>query len=270
MRRRRLGPAALAVGALVGALAGVGTGAVVVPAGGGPSSGAALLADPRSPDEVGSEDAGGTADTGTELPTAEPAVPPTLEPVDLLPPEDRAAGLTSREVPRSADGELVVVPGDEAAPHPDRAVRRVRVEVESGLPVDGARFAETVMRTLNDERGWGADGSVTFARTDGDADIRVVLASPDTVDAMCAPLRTRGLYSCGRYGHAAINHTRWVEATDEFEDLTTYRRYVVNHEVGHLLGHQHVRCPGAGELAPVMQQQTIQVAPCLPNAWPNP
>jgi hypothetical protein len=183
---------------------------------------------------------------------------------------DRSAGLLSAAVPESAGGDLVVVPGSAPAPAPDRPVRTVRVEVESGLEVDGALFAAMVMTTLNDPRGWGGDGSLSFARTDGDADIRVVLASPDKVDAMCSPLNTHGDYSCGRNGHAAINYTRWVQATDEFTDRTLYRQYVVNHEVGHLLGHQHVSCTGAGDLAPIMQQQSIRVAPCLPNAWPRP
>ena len=186
---------------------------------------------------------------------------------------DREAGLLSIAVPTSAGGDLVVVPGSEAAPHPERRVRTVRVEVESGLDVDGELFAATVMRILNDPRSWGGDGSMSFARTDGDAEIRVVLASPDKVDAMCAPLNTHGDYSCGRYGHAAINHTRWVQATEEYlqiSDITTYREYVVNHEVGHLLGRQHVQCPGAGERAPIMQQQSIRVGPCVANAWPFP
>ena len=109
---------------------------------------------------------------------------------------------------------------------------------------------------------------MSFARTDGPADLRVVLASPALVDALCAPLATAGQFSCGRNGHAALNFRRWVQATDEFADRTLYRQYLVNHEVGHLLGHPHERCPGAGLPAPLMQQQSIRVAPCLPNGWP--
>ena len=186
---------------------------------------------------------------------------------------DRSVGLLSAEVPDFATGELVVVPGSSPAPHPDRRVRTVRVEVERGLAVDGELFAATVMSILNDPRSWGGDGSMSFARTDGRAEIRVVLASPDKVDAMCYPLTTRGKYSCGRYGHAAINYARWVTGTAEYlelSDMTTYRQYVINHEVGHLLGRQHTRCPGAGERAPIMQQQTVEVGPCVANAWPFP
>lgn len=183
---------------------------------------------------------------------------------------DRQAGLLTARVPTAGDGALVVVPGVVAAPHPDLPVRTVRVEVEAGLDVDPVLFARTVMDILNDPRGWGGDGSVSFARTDGEADLRVVLASPDLVDQMCAPLRTAGVTSCGRNGHAALNHTRWVQAADGFTDRSEYRRYQVNHEVGHLLGHPHTTCPGAGLPAPVMQQQTYGLDGCLANGWPFP
>jgi hypothetical protein len=204
-------------------------------------------------------------------PTAVPVPDPNAVDPAGLTLADREAGLTSLAVPTSATGDLLVAPGSVDPPNPAAArVVRVRVEVESGLDIDPARFAATVLATLNDPRGWGADGSVSFARTDGDADLRVVLASPDTIDDLCAPLETVGRYSCGRNGHAALNHTRWVQGTDDFADVVQYREYLVNHEVGHLLGHGHVECPAAGAVAPVMQQQTVGVAPCVPNGWPFP
>jgi hypothetical protein len=203
-----------------------------------------------------------------------PVPVPTLLPPGVAGPVwlseiDRADGLLSVEVPESGSGVLDVVPGSAPAPGP-APVRTVRVEVEQGLPVDGQAFAATVMTTLNDPRGWGAQGAVTFAWTDGPADVRVVLASPATVDALCAPLRTGGQVSCGRNGHAALNFRRWVEGTDEFTDRHLYRQYLVNHEVGHLLGHPHEDCPAAGQPAPLMQQQSYTVAPCTPNGWPFP
>jgi len=183
------------------------------------------------------------------------------------------AGLTTTEMmPRSASGELVTVPGTEEPPREADTVRPVRVQVEEGLPVDGEAFATFVMTVLNDERGWGHDGSVVFSRTDGPSDISVVLASPALTDELCRPLRTLGEYSCGRGGRAVLNAERWSDGAAPFLDgggnITEYRQYLVNHEVGHLLGHPHEACPVPGEPAPIMLQQTMRLEGCLPHAWP--
>lgn len=244
---------------------GGGTGTAVA----GGSDGAPSSVADRATPGAGESSAGGATGDGA-VPEAEPA-PPVAQPLpEGMTADDVAAGLLSTAVPASAGGDLAVVPGSEPAPLTDRTVRTVRVEVENGLEVDGPLFARMVMDTLNDPRSWGAEGELTFARTDGDADLRVVLASPQKVDELCAPLETRGIYSCGAYGQAVLNHMRWVQGTEEFADLTQYRQYLVNHEVGHLLGRPHVGCDAPGTPAPVMQQQSIQVAPCLPNGWPFP
>ena len=171
--------------------------------------------------------------------------------------------------PTTGSGRFAVVPGRVKAPGPG-TVRTVRVEVEGGVPVDAGAFAGFVMTTLNDSRSWGHGGTVTFARTDGPAQVVLRLASPTTSAALCRPLVTYGRLSCSEGQYAILTSYRWFNGQSEFDSLTQYRQYVVNHEVGHVLGHGHLTCPRAGALAPVMQQQTKGVAPCRPNAWPYP
>lgn len=186
--------------------------------------------------------------------------------------EDIVAGVRSPRVPRSGSGRLHTVRGRQAAPEGRGTVHVLRVQVEGGLAVEDARFARFVLRTLNDPRGWGAGGSPRFARTDSaSADLDVILASPDLSSTLCRPLRTGGTLSCRNGRRVVLTLYRWVKATPDYdEDRTGYRNYVVNHEVGHWLGHGHEYCPGPGRLAPIMMQQTKGLKGCRPNPWPHP
>jgi Protein of unknown function (DUF3152) len=164
---------------------------------------------------------------------------------------------------------------DEGGPVVGRGARRTyRLEVEPDTGVDLRAFTALAERILSDERGWTGGGDWALQRvTRRDADIRVVLATPRTVDRLCARagLDTHGEVSCWNGRFAAININRWNSGAEGFAGpLHVYRKYVLNHEVGHGLGYHHEACPRPGARAPVMQQQTYATRPCRANGWPAP
>lgn len=204
----------------------------------------------------------------TPVPAPEPS--PGAEPVAPSATVTGAATSTPTYVQRGA-GTLSVVPG-ESGVLGTGALLRFQVEVEDGIGTDGAAFARAVEETLGDPRSWGAGGRRSFQRVDsGPVDFRVALVSPDNVNSFCPGLDTGGYTSCRSGDRAVINLARWESAVPDYEgDIAAYRQYVVNHEVGHYLGNGHEACPGRGELAPVMQQQTLDLDGCRRNPWPYP
>lgn len=207
------------------------------------------------------------SDDAAAAPNAEPS--PTESEEDEE--EDNVLLRSVEEEVDSADGDISTMSG-EGEVMGDGSLLTFAVEVEEGLPGKDQDFVEAVELILGDPRSWGNDGERSLQRVDSDdADIRVLLAAPDTVDELCAPLRTNGFVSCAQGNRAIINQNRWVSGVDHFDDdLETYRIYLINHEVGHTLGHGHVQCPEADELAPVMQQQTLDMQGCEPNGWVHP
>jgi hypothetical protein len=173
-------------------------------------------------------------------------------------------------------GSLSVVDGTSAVLGTG-PLERFIVEVEDGIDVDGAGFAAAVEATLGDPRSWGNGGRMSFQRVGaaeaaaGEFELRVSLVSPGSMETYCPGVGTGGYTSC-RYGdRAVINLARWATAVPHYDgDIATYRQYVVNHEVGHAPGHGHVDCPGPGQVAPVMLQQTLRLDGCVKNAWPFP
>ncbi|MFE6648971.1 DUF3152 domain-containing protein [Nocardioides sp. NPDC057772] len=171
---------------------------------------------------------------------------------------------TSRSIPERGSGRFKVA----AAPsRPVEEATTYRVEVEKGLPYSAKEVARFIETTLADNRGWAAEHELV--RVDGHADLRIVLATPETADELCAPLDTGGRLSCRNGSDVVLNAWRWHFGADSYgDDLTAYRRYVVNHETGHALGYPHAECPGDGATAPVMLQQTKGLDGCTANPWP--
>lgn len=230
-------------------------------------------------------------------------------PVDLYPAltrfmnsDDRDAGLTSLDIPVRGDGNLTVVPG-ESDPVGTGPTRWVRIEIEDGVPIDPDIVTPYVMSILGDAQGWTAHGRVSFGRTDGVADIRIVFASPKTAESLCprphdpatvdieppdvpvvVPLPQASpspsaspsaspdeAESCADQGILVVSAYQWAAGAKAFgDDTAAWRDYMINHPIGHLLGEPDAPCGGTGQLAPVMQNQELDITPCLANGWPFP
>jgi hypothetical protein len=209
-------------------------------------------------------------DDGTAAPSrADGATTPRLSSAPAGDPPAGEGGASDRPRRSRPTGVLHVVRGS-SEPSGRGAVRRFLVEVEGGLAVDRHAFADAVVGVLLDRRSWVGTGAFALQRvTRPPVEFRVTLASPRLTDRLCAPLETNGRYSCFAGGRAVLNFRRWTHGAAAYGDrLGAYRTYLVNHEVGHGLGHSHLGCPAAGEPAPVMMQQTMGVGACRPNPWP--
>jgi Protein of unknown function (DUF3152) len=195
-------------------------------------------------------------------------------------PTGPSAVAAAPKVVEHGSGSMTVVAVPAAAlGTPPTAGRTVRwtLETEGGLGVDATSLATTVATVLADPRGWQTKDGVRFvnvspaeAAKGTDVDLRITLASPDLTDRLCAPLKTRGQVSCHNGGRVVLNARRWLLGAEAYgTDVAAYRTYLVNHEVGHGLGHGHAYCAGAGKVAPVMMQQTYGLKSCTAWPWPT-
>jgi hypothetical protein len=142
------------------------------------------------------------------------------------------------------------------------------VYIQRGLGLSREAVAKKIDMTLADKRGW-IRGGVRFQRVDHGAQTNILVAEPDTVDALCFPLRTEGKVSCCNEHNVVINVERWRTGVPHWPgSVYTYRQMLINHEMGHRIGKSHSYCPGAGKKAPIMQQQTYGLQNCQANAWP--
>lgn len=205
-----------------------------------------------------------------ELAYDKPARVPKAKPVEAKPEPRTVIVQPLQPVPtvlETGPGRFTVATGAAAPPAKAKLVRYT-VEIEHGLSLSPSAVSDTIDKTLADERSWPAAG-YTFRRTGTTGDLRILLATPGTVDKLCAPLDTGGEVSCRNENLVVLNARRWVLGAPAYgSNVTAYRQYLVNHEVGHFLGHGHVGCPGQGRYAPVMLQQTLGLQGCKPNPWP--
>ncbi len=147
----------------------------------------------------------------------------------------------------------------------------ISLKVESSVKINIDCVSDMILKILNDPRGWSTIANKKFQFTSFErSDFEIIFATPNTVDELCAPLATNGIYSCRRENKVVLNYFRWLAGAKDFgTDLATYRLYLVNHEVGHMLGWGHTTCPAEGALAPLMMQQSKSTNGCHPYGWPT-
>lgn len=252
----------------------LGSGALVVALviGGGSGAGAqtGLAGTPQQPSsssaaEIPSPD---SADAADPVPTMTPT--PAREAAKKKAKQQPA----KVKIPESGPGIFVQAKVDgPKVGQPGTRLLRYDVKVEKNLPYDADETARLIQATLSDSRSWigAGDWRLQLVSTPAKADFTIYLATPGTVDRYCWPLRTYGRVSCQAGGRVMLNGWRWAHGAEAYgKDVSGYRQYLVNHEVGHRLGHGHVGCPGKGKRAPVMMQQTKGVGACRANPWPDP
>jgi Protein of unknown function (DUF3152) len=146
-----------------------------------------------------------------------------------------------------------------------------KLTFQTSNKTDQAVFKTIAKETLNDKRGWPVAGlkfvDISNDNVNAESDFELILSEPEFLPAYSESCSVE--YSCRVGKQVIINAKYWRESRPELKvPLLTYRQMVINHEVGHWLGLDHVDCPGVGQLAPVMQQQSIALNGCTANPWP--
>ncbi len=143
-------------------------------------------------------------------------------------------------------------------------IMRYATVVDPGVDYDPRQFAQEIAVYLADPDGWVSRGVTFVPSRTSDADMVIHLTPVAHMRSLgCDPALSCAEFN-GRQIH--LNAKRWGEgAAPSGLRLEAYRQYMVTHEVGHILGYDHSRCPGRGVPAPVMLQQTLGIGPCKPN-----
>lgn len=204
-----------------------------------------------------------------------PAAVESTEPAESAPQSVAPRQVVTQPVPitypLAGPQRYAVLPADPAVIGRAGKLMRFQIAIESGITgVDHAGFARFVRSTYGAAEGWASHGLWRFQQVGPgtNPDFTLMLVTPQTRDALCGATPDR--YTSCRIGNRVVlNVARWAHGVRGYgASLTTYRQYMVNHETGHRLGRGHELCPGPGQPAPVMQQQTLGLHGCTAYPWP--
>lgn len=239
-----------------------------------PASPFARTSDPARPDAKASSTQTGGAQAGSSKPSTSakssdagtPGAPVTAQ-VNQAP----AQGDLAITYPVRGTVNFTTLPGNPATIGRAGKLYTFQLAIEGGIKgIDTTAFASFVRDTYGAPQGWTSAGKYRFRQVGPSeaADFKLMLVTPATRDTYCGGGFDQ--YTSCRIGdRVVLNVARWARGVPNYgADLTTYRQYMLNHETGHRLGNAHELCPGPGQPAPVMQQQTLGLHGCTAYAWP--
>lgn len=205
-------------------------------------------------------------------PVEPPAASPEPEPEQKEPEkkeEDPDAayqnpGPSEKNVKRTTEMKIRTIAGQKVVYYTIKQFGTTKTDLED--------FRAKVKETLDDSRGWVRLGLKFVETTDEQSDLDILLADPNLLD----PIENCGYeLSCTTWHNQIyLNDDRWREGTETSRtnnfSQRDYQHMVLNHEMGHWLGHyEHTQsCPNGGP-APIMLQQSTGLRGCdSMNAWP--
>ncbi len=132
-----------------------------------------------------------------------------------------------------------------------------------------------IQRILDDPRGWRGQNYI-FVDVDDITEADVIISKESSARMkrrFTAPelygLSVTTRYTDGRPAEIWIHADNWNKVPPDFVgSKRLYREYVIQHEMGHVLGYNHERPINISELCPVMYQQTKGTRGiCKSNPW---
>jgi len=141
-------------------------------------------------------------------------------------------------------------------------ILRYKVSIDSNIKRSLKNFKKDIHYILSHKKSW----KINFIQDDLKFDFEITLTSANKIKKAC---KFTGL-SCADTSHKKIyiNNFRWIKGAKLSElSLKNYRIYLINHEVGHILGFSHAK-PIRNQKVPVMNQHTLGIYPGKPYMWP--
>ena len=147
-------------------------------------------------------------------------------------------------------------------------IHNYTIKFHKNLKLNKNSCIHKIISVLNDSRGWKKSGyNFKYHSFIENPDFIIIFTSSKWITDFC---HLPGL-SCTdlRYNEIYINTDNWRNGSNKsFLNLNDYKIYLINHEVGHVLGKTHVKCTSPNTKVPVMTQQTLGIGNCKPNPWP--